>query len=159
MVAVTLAFVPRALASISWQPRLASLTPPISSAGDPPVVINTPATPTTQATLSPTPAYRVGAWMAKDVTGSDGTDTIYVQVTRGADLGPAPGIAVTAAVTFSCGRGGATRGYGPAVTGKDGVATLTIQFAGLPAGRPVCVLVTAHSSAGNFTATTAFVAA
>jgi hypothetical protein len=97
--------------------------------------------------------------MEKDVTSSSGSDTIYVRVMRGKDLRPAVGISVTAVVSFTCGSRVGAVGYGPVMTDAGGVAALTIHFAGLHSGRPSCVVVTTHTAAGDFGATTTFVAA
>jgi hypothetical protein len=155
---VMLALVPRAVASIRWTPSFAPPAQATSTVGNVPVVIHPPATPSTRATLSPTPAYFVGAWMANDVPAASGSDAIYVRVTSGADQRPAAGISVTASVTFTCASGADRRAYGPVATDADGVAAIPIEFVGLPTGQPVCVVATAHTVAGAFSATTAFAA-
>jgi hypothetical protein len=155
---VMLAVVPRTLAAFQRMPAPAVGAPTSTTARDAGVVISVPATPTPQVTIDPTPAYLVGAWMAQDVTGSTGTDTIYVRVTRGVSQQPAPGVGVTASVTFTCASRAAFQTFGPVTTGPDGVAAVPIGFNGLPLGQPVCVAVTAHTDAGALTATTTFVA-
>jgi hypothetical protein len=97
--------------------------------------------------------------MAHDVTANTGTDTILVSVTSGVDQRPAAEVSVEAAVTFTCASRASTFTYGPVVTNVAGIAAMPIQFAGLPSGQPVCILVTAHTLAGDFTTNTAFVAA
>lgn len=159
VVALTcLAVVPHVVASIRWTAQLVPPAATMSAGADAPVVIHAPPTPPASATLSPAQPYLVGAWMADDLPLPTAADTIYVRVTVGASHRPAAGVSVTATVAYTCASRAAVRAYGPAVTDADGLAAIPIQFAGLPVGQPVCVVVTAKTGAGAFTSTTGFAA-
>jgi hypothetical protein len=101
---------------------------------------------------TPTPAfpqYTVGVWPADPAPPSSGSDKIFVRISNNAM--PVKDAAVTIFFTFP---GGGQRSSGLLHTDAHGLATYTLVYGGVPAGRPIVVTATAKTPSGTISATT-----
>lgn len=117
-----------------------------------------PPTPTTLAGQPPTAPYTVGAWVSDNAPPPSGTVKVFVRVTDQAQFAPVPGASVKLSVMFTCSTDDHVSAFGPTTTDVDGIATISVPYAGLPIGDPVCVTATVRVSGQTYTATTTFTA-
>lgn len=118
--------------------NLPAATPPSGSVGN--ILRPVPAA----ATATPAaPQYLVGVWMSSASPPAAGSVKVFVRVSKG--VAPAAHVRVSLWVDFP----GYSRGFGPASTDADGVATITVTYGGLPTNQPV--FVTANASIGRQT--------
>lgn len=134
--AITLAT--RAAGVAQSQVHLPTMTAPTVPAGD----ILRPVPPSATATPA-APQYLVGVWMSSASPPAAGSVKVFVRVSKG--VAPAAHVRVSLWVEFP----GYSRGFGPAVTDADGIATINVTYGGLPANQPV--FVTANASIGRQT--------
>lgn len=96
------------------------------------------------ATATPNaPQYMVGVWTSSASPPAGGSVKVFVRVSQG--VAPAAHIRVSLWVDFP----GYSRGFGPATTDADGVATITVTYGSLPTNQPV--FVTANATIGRQT--------